>query len=146
MGRRACGFIIFRRFKGPIEYLLMQTSYGTHHWTPPKGHVNKGENDFQTALRETEEEAGFVQEDMKIFTNSKHEMEYLVKGKPKTVIYWLAELVNKNKDARLSSEHQDFQWLPIDEACILSEYSEMQDALKQGHKFITENLISPPEK
>ena len=34
---RACGLIIFRRFKGQIEYLLMQTSYGIHHWTPPKG-------------------------------------------------------------------------------------------------------------
>lgn len=37
MGTRACGFVIFRRFRGPIEYLLMQTSYGHHHWTPPKG-------------------------------------------------------------------------------------------------------------
>lgn len=36
-GRRACGFIIFRRLCGNLEYLLMQTSYGEHHWTPPKG-------------------------------------------------------------------------------------------------------------
>lgn len=39
MGTRACGFVIFRRFKGPIEYLLLQTSYGQHHWTPPKGNA-----------------------------------------------------------------------------------------------------------
>lgn len=79
---------------------------------------------------------------MKIFTDSKHEMEYLVKGRPKIVIYWLAELVNKNKEARLSREHQDFKWLPIEEACVLSEYSEMQDALKNSHKYIIEKLIS----
>ena len=34
----AAGFIIFRRIgQNPIEYLLLQTSYGEHHWTPPKG-------------------------------------------------------------------------------------------------------------
>ncbi len=34
----AAGFIVFRRIgQNPIEYLLLQTSYGEHHWTPPKG-------------------------------------------------------------------------------------------------------------
>jgi bis(5'-nucleosidyl)-tetraphosphatase len=34
----AAGFIIFRQVEqNPIEYLLLQTSYGEHHWTPPKG-------------------------------------------------------------------------------------------------------------
>jgi len=38
MSLAAAGFIIFRRFEQkPIEYLLLQTSYGEHHWTPPKG-------------------------------------------------------------------------------------------------------------
>ena len=38
---RAAGFILFRRAppKLEIEYLLMQTSYGKHHWTPPKGNA-----------------------------------------------------------------------------------------------------------
>lgn len=33
----AAGFVIFRRVANDIEYLLLQTSYGQHHWTPPKG-------------------------------------------------------------------------------------------------------------
>lgn len=37
MTTRACGFVIFRRIQGMVEYLLMQVSYGEHHWTPPKG-------------------------------------------------------------------------------------------------------------
>ena len=48
MSRRiAAGFVIFRRLeRNPIEYLLLQTSYGEHHWTPPKGEnfSNKIEN------------------------------------------------------------------------------------------------------
>lgn len=47
MAARACGLIIYRRLQPAassrpadgIEYLLLQTSYGTHHWTPPKGDV-----------------------------------------------------------------------------------------------------------
>lgn len=40
---RACGFIVFRLLTNlvphadNIQFLLLQTSYGIHHWTPPKG-------------------------------------------------------------------------------------------------------------
>jgi len=34
---RAAGLIVFRIVAKEIEYLVMQTSYGHHHWTPPKG-------------------------------------------------------------------------------------------------------------
>ncbi|KAH0540611.1 bis(5'-nucleosyl)-tetraphosphatase [asymmetrical] [Cotesia glomerata] len=140
MVKRACGFIIFRRFRGPIEYLLMQASYGEHHWTPPKGHVDPGENDMQTALRETEEEAGFKKEDLNIFPDAKQEMNYNVKGKPKTVIYWLAELIKENRDVKMSNEHQDYKWLILDEACKLSGFKDMEETLRVFDKYIHDNL------
>lgn len=37
MAKRAAGFVILRKLCGRIEYLLLQASYGSHHWTPPKG-------------------------------------------------------------------------------------------------------------
>lgn len=37
MVKVATGFVIFRLIASEIEYLLLQTSYGIHHWTPPKG-------------------------------------------------------------------------------------------------------------
>ncbi|XP_066591492.1 bis(5'-nucleosyl)-tetraphosphatase [asymmetrical] [Prorops nasuta] len=139
MGKRACGFVIFRRTRDVIEYLLMQTSYGEHHWTPPKGHVDKGESDMETALRETEEEAGLTKSDLKIYDDIKQELIYNVKNKRKTVIYWLAELVT-DKNVKMSDEHQAFKWLPLEEACTISKYGEMQNALREFHKFIIENL------
>ncbi|XP_076751016.1 purine phosphoribosyltransferase family protein Apf [Xylocopa sonorina] len=140
MATRACGFVIFRRVQTKIEYLLMQVSYGKHHWTPPKGHVDPGESDMETALRETEEEAGFSASDLKIFKDVKQELTYIVNGKPKIVIYWLAELLNNEKPVRLSDEHQAFKWLPLEEACQVAEYQEMQDALKKFHDYILKNL------
>lgn len=39
-GKVAAGFVIFRLLSNNIQYLLLQTSYGEHHWTPPKGKKN----------------------------------------------------------------------------------------------------------
>lgn len=95
---------------------------------------------METALRETEEEAGFKSTDLKIFENAKHEMTYQVNARPKIVIYWLAELLNSEKSVRLSKEHQAFQWLPLREACDLAKYTEMQKALNEFDKYIAENI------
>ncbi|XP_076657853.1 purine phosphoribosyltransferase family protein Apf [Halictus rubicundus] len=140
MTKRACGFVVFRRIQGVIEYLLMQVSYGQHHWSPPKGHVDPGESDMQTALRETEEEAGLVATDLKIYEDAKQELNYIVNGKPKIVIYWLAELINHDKVVRMSHEHQAFSWLPLEEACSTAQYEDMQKTLRIFNDYILKNL------
>jgi len=38
--KRAAGFLIYRLLADEIQYLLMKASYGSFHWTPPKGHVS----------------------------------------------------------------------------------------------------------
>lgn len=134
---RAAGLIIFRRrhFTGPFEYLLLQTSYGRHHWTPPKGHVDPGESDMQTALRETEEESGLKESSLNIVKHVQKTLNYVVKGTPKTVIYWLAEVKDYNVPIRLSSEHQDYKWLPIEAACGL-----LHDTTGQALREVDEEI------
>ncbi|EZA58429.1 hypothetical protein DMN91_007811 [Ooceraea biroi] len=139
--QRACGLVIFRRFQDTVQYLLMQTSYGEHHWTPPKGHVDPGESDMETALRETREEAGFRSSDLEIYEDAKHELNYAVNGVPKIVIYWLAELLNPDKSVKLSDEHQDFRWLPLREACDLAKYADMQNTLREFDRYISQKLV-----
>lgn len=134
---KAAGLVIFRRITSNIQYLLLQTSYGNHHWTPPKGLVDEGEtNEMQTALRETQEESGLEKNDLKIYEEVKKVLQYNVRGKPKTVVYWLAELINSNAAVRLSEEHQDFKWLELEEACTLGSFKEMQELLRFCDDFI----------
>lgn len=134
---RAAGLIIFRRAAAQIEYLLMQTSYGNHHWTPPKGHVDPGESDRETALRETQEEAGLKSQDFSLLEDFRKELKYTVKGnKPKTVVYWLAELSDPKSSVTLSEEHQDYRWLPLQEACSLAAFPEMIKVLKESEDHI----------
>lgn len=100
------------------------------------GHVDPGENDFQTALRETQEEAGYSPSDLKIFEDQQKILQYKVKGKDKTVIYWLAELVNANNDPKLSDEHTEFRWLPKEEAIALSGYKDFAEMVNHFHAVV----------
>jgi bis(5'-nucleosidyl)-tetraphosphatase len=141
--RIAAGIILFRKDRPNIEYLLLQTSYGEHHWTPPKGHLDEGENELETAIRETKEESGLdIDLDYKII-DLKHriELNYLVdKNKQKCVYYWIARLEHlKNPKVKLSDEHIDFKWADLEKAVELAKFNDMQEALRNSEKFIKEN-------
>lgn len=133
----AAGFVIYRNVSNKIEYLLLQTSYGIHHWTPPKGHVDPGETDLVTAYRETIEESGLQKSDLKVYEDTKKTLNYKVKGKPKIVHYWLAELINPQAKVKLSHEHQDYKWLSLKEACDIVEYKDMQEVLTEFEGYLT---------
>ncbi|XP_055390148.1 bis(5'-nucleosyl)-tetraphosphatase [asymmetrical] [Condylostylus longicornis] len=136
MVKRAAGFLVFRILNNQIEYLLLRASYGIRHWSPPKGHVDPGEDDFTTALRETKEEAGYSDLDLKIYTNETMTLKYDVDGVPKSVIYWLAELVNPCKNPVLSDEHTEYKWLPKNEAKELAKFKDFQDLIDFFHDKI----------
>ena len=101
------------------------------------GHVDPGETEFTTALRETEEEAGLKADQMTIIKDFEKNVYYEANGKPKRVVYWLAELNNLDTPVVLSEEHKDYKWCEIEEACKLSNFTEMDNLLKEAHAFLT---------
>ena len=52
---KSCGAVVFRRYHGNTELLLIKHTAGGH-WSFPKGHVEKGETEEETAVREVYEE------------------------------------------------------------------------------------------
>lgn len=105
------------------------------------GHVDPGETDeLVTAFRETREESGLLQSDLKVYKETKKVLEYDVGGRPKKVIYWLAELINPSATVKLSDEHQSYKWLPIKEACQYGNYSDMKELLNYYHNFINSHI------
>ncbi|XP_041984602.1 bis(5'-nucleosyl)-tetraphosphatase [asymmetrical] [Aricia agestis] len=131
---RAAGLVIYRYTNQVIQFLMLQTSYGAHHWTPPKGHVDPGESDWVTALRETQEEAGFTAEDLEIYKTISKSLHYEVNGKPKEVVYWLAKLKIPEQKVTLSDEHQDLKWLPLHQAQEISGFEDMKNLLADFHE------------
>ncbi|XP_026495473.1 bis(5'-nucleosyl)-tetraphosphatase [asymmetrical] [Vanessa tameamea] len=131
---RAAGLVIYKKSNQIINFLLLQTSYGEHHWTPPKGHVDPGESDWITALRETKEEAGLSENELEIYKDISKTLNYQVKGKPKAVVYWLAQVKDPDQNVILSNEHQDFKWLPLEQAQEISGFEDMKNLLAEFHE------------
>lgn len=104
------------------------------------GHVDPGESELQTALRETEEEAGLKQEDFIMYQNFQRTLNYEVQGKPKRVVYWLSELRDPNTPIKLSDEHIDFKWLNLALALnYVEKYKDFQQVLNEAESFIKSN-------
>ena len=101
------------------------------------GHVDPGESEFETALRETEEEAGLPKEQLNILDSFQSVLHYEAHGKPKKVIYWLSELKDPSFPVTLSEEHTDFKWLPLEEACRLLQFKDMEKAVRDADNFIS---------
>ena len=55
---KSCGALVYRVTpNGQKELLFIKHRHGTH-WSFPKGHMEEGETEVQTALREVKEETG----------------------------------------------------------------------------------------
>ncbi|PAV60360.1 hypothetical protein WR25_07834 [Diploscapter pachys] len=134
---RAAGLVVYRKLDNKTQFLLLQASYPPHHWTPPKGHVDPGEDEWIAALRETKEEAGIDSKELDIHKDCHETLRYTAHNKPKSVKYWLARLKNP-EDVQLSHEHQNHMWAELDEAVSIADYAEMGALLKKFATYIKE--------
>lgn len=110
---RSRGAVVFRKRKGELEILLIQHKNGGH-WAFPKGHVEKGETDRETALREIREETGLK---VKLDTDFRTSVTYSPKPEVvKEVAYFAAKAEKGAKVRRQKEEVTDFAWLPPSQA------------------------------
>lgn len=56
---KSCGAVVFREYDNKTQILLIRHLNGGH-WAFPKGHVENGETEEETALREILEETGLT--------------------------------------------------------------------------------------
>ncbi|XP_065059501.1 bis(5'-nucleosyl)-tetraphosphatase [asymmetrical]-like [Rhopilema esculentum] len=135
---KAVGIIIFRCLtkNNTFQYLLLRHSYGEKHWTPPKGHVDPGEDEITAAIRETQEECGLGPKEYTFVDGFKHTLFYQAWGRNKAVHYWLAKVNDNDCTIKLSHEHQDFKWLALSDACDLVGYKDTQSLLMTAESFL----------
>jgi 8-oxo-dGTP pyrophosphatase MutT (NUDIX family) len=119
---KSCGCIIMDGGK----VLLVQETEG--HWGFPKGHVEAGETEFETAIRETKEETNI---DVEIDDSKRYEINYIVREEiDKTVVYFLGKKLNDNI-IRQESEINSVEWIPYKEAIERITYDNAKGVLKQ---------------
>ena len=116
------------------RFLLLQ--YAAGHWDFVKGHVEKGESEVETMVRELCEETGISQ--FEVMPGFREEINYVYKnGKEtvkKTAVFYLIE--TKETKIKLSNEHTSFAWLPFKEALGKITYENSKQVLEKANRFL----------
>lgn len=110
-------------------FLLVKARRDPTVWIFPKGHVEDGETAEQTALRETQEEAGVIGRILAPLGA----LEFESGGRPLHVEYFLVELLG---DASWS-ERRPFVWGTYDETRARIEFQNARELLQKAHALVS---------
>lgn len=120
---KSCGCIIFQGNK----VLLVYEKVGEF-WGFPKGHMEEGETEIQTALREVKEEVGI---DVEIDKNKRYEINYIIRDEiDKTCVLYLAKPIN-NDIQKQESEIQEIEWCDYDEVIEKLTFDNWKEVFKK---------------
>ena len=135
---KSCGTVVFRKARGKYAVLLIKNKY-TDFWSFPKGHMEEGENEYQTAIRETKEETGI---DVRIENGFRMESVYLIgkrKNTEKKVVYFTA-LTTRAYVVPQPEEIAAFRWFFEDEFPFHATFENDKNIFKEALAFIKERF------
>lgn len=128
---KSCGAVVYRiNEKNDIRILLVKNHNGKC-WTFPKGHIEIGENEQQTALREIKEETGL---NVEIVPGFRQTSNYRPFGKiRKTAVFFLAK-AEKSIVSMQQSEIDYYLWVSIEEAMKMCRHENDTNILREVRK------------
>lgn len=120
----SCGCIIIKNNK-----ILLVYEKRRNFWGLPKGHVEQGESEEETALREVREEVGL---DVEIDKTKRYSLNYIINNEiDKTSIFYIAK--PKNEDIKMQeSEIGNIKWCSFEEAVELLTFEDWKQMLKNA--------------
>lgn len=129
---KSCGAVIFNN-----EDKVLIVKHNAGHWDFPKGHMEPGETEIDTALREVKEETNI---DIEIVEKYRYESHYSPKENvEKTVVFFIA----KNKSDNLikqDAEIANIGWFSHDEALDIITYDNAKELYSKAYKDYIENV------
>ena len=128
---KSCGSIVYTMENGVRKFLLIK-SVNTGHIGFPKGHVEFGESEKETAMREVFEETGLRIEPENDFRS---EYKYFLRnGVSKNCVYFTSEYSGQGLNI-LKSELENSWLLPYDEAIKLLNYAQDKIVLMEAMDY-----------
>ena len=133
----SCGAVVFTRIGGEPHYVLVRAKdqpEGCHGF--PKGHMEPGESEEQTALREIYEEVGLR---VRLIPGFRAVTEYQLPSPPDTrkrVVFFLAEYEDQATVVQ-ESELAAITIAPWPRALELTEFADSKKILTDAHEFLT---------
>ena len=131
----SAGGIVFRVQDGQPLFLLIRDSY--HNWGFPKGHLERGEQPSDAAVREVAEETGLAQVELRGAIET-IDWYFRFRGRliHKVCHFFLMETRDGDTTPQRSEGITACQWLPFDEACTAVSYANAREVLRRAHEMI----------
>lgn len=130
---KSCGAVVYRTSGDTIRYLLVQSLEG--YWGFPKGHMERGETEEQTALREIKEEVGLK---VTLRNGFRTTDEHALPNKPdviKQIVYFCAEYDQQEFQPQ-ESELAGAALATYEEALSLFQFESSKRILKEANDFL----------
>lgn len=132
---KSCGLIIFKKELDKSKVLMVHQVEG--HWSLPKGHVEAGETEKETAIRETLEETGVK---ARVIGDFREVITYYVKDNIlKDVVYFIGEIESGDIVPQFS-EVTEVDFVEVNEVIKLIEHEDVKKILEKAISYYQNNL------
>ncbi len=131
---RSCGAVVFTRKEGRPLFVIVQEMAGAYSF--PKGHMEGGETEEETARREVFEEIGLR---LPFLPGFREQDEYDLAERPgfrKRVTYFLAEFADEALTPR-PGEIRDILLLPYEQALTCFKHESSRRILAAAYDYLT---------
>ena len=130
---KSCGGVVYTKEGGQLRFLLIRHKKGGQ-WAFPKGHMEAGESERQTARREILEETGVqVKMQGKFRESVAYDIGTIIH---KTVVYFLCEIVGEPEVTIQEEEISDYAFFGSDEVPGHLTYSNDKHTFAKALRYI----------
>ena len=136
---KSCGALVLRiNAEDGKPYILMIRHKHGGHRSFPKGHMERGETEYMTAIREVFEETS-VQ--IRIFSDFRQTVHYNpMPGVRKEVVYFLTETTQEDISPR-EGEIAQVEWVPLDRAEAYLTHENDKTVLRAAVRQLRKNGV-----
>ena len=128
----SCGAIVYRIIIGETRFLLIKNKRSAN-WGFPKGHIERGENEKETAYREVLEEAGIR---IRFLPDFRFRSEYSIQGRiEKQVVIFLATTDDTTTTIQ-QEEIEEYLWLKFDKAMNSLKFPNDKQMLRKANEYL----------
>lgn len=129
---KSCGAIVYRKYHGNTEILLIK-HVKSGYWSFPKGHMEEGETEVETAEREILEETAievFIDDGFRETVNFSPRRDTF-----KEVVYFVAKAKNYNFEPQ-KDEIAEIKWVEIGQAQSFLTFDNDKMIVSKAKAFI----------
>lgn len=133
----SCGAVVYRIINGEVRFLLIKNKRSLN-WGFPKGHIERGEDEYMTAYREVLEETGVR---ISFLPDFRFKSEYSIQNRiEKKVIIFLATTTDTRTIIQ-QEEIEEYLWLGFQKAMDALRFPNDKQILIKANEYLEETGV-----